>query len=829
MSTLSLFSLVYFLILVPLLEPLLGQKRSLRSLVFGSFYAMFFSVISFFNTLFPYHYGYFDDFFCALPWMSYLTCRFLSMWFILPWFVLLYTRASFFSAPGEEKISGESEDPNYVAKFIIFIQVFIMWFIYGPMIKFSLFFTIVYFLLSFFFPDTFDFWNFQFSERFTYPEYDLVDFRIPEELRYPPGDGVFEVAALFSSEILYPFVFDYVLMSYYFHAFLPLPPIPTLCSGLFFSLYSSLDHISWSLYEFSTKNFDSHFLLFPFFSIGLVSIFSDQLGIFVDPLSASMGFLVCLIHFCTQIFSLSYMSDDPERIKFSLLMTLFAFCMLFMVYAPGFFQLFLGWEGIGLVSFLLIGFWSNRSQALRSAFKAISLNRIGDVSLLLSMSLAYTQFGTGSFDLILALACSIDSHSVQTMSTFTLMSFLILVASFAKSAQFLLTPWLPDAMEGPTPVSSLLHSATMVTAGIYLTLRFPLFSMLNSSLISNLYTLIGCFTALVSALAASGQMDLKKVVAHSTTSNLGLMFVALGSHQFHLAQIHLLVHGLYKALLFHSSGYAILNSSGDQDLRKAKPIMFSPLLFTLMPISLFFSLGAPGFGSFYSKEPIVILFYENFNFFQFLIHSTTLALLIYTSYYSLRPLGRYLFDWIKIPNYQTYNFYLILSPIILSFSALVLAIPFIVSFSPFSKFLPLNFHGVVPGCPSFPNFESSFLIYPVLCSIVGFFSLQNRLFRFDISFSDPLIRLGLHHVILRPISKLAVEFLEFSWTPEVGHRIWGDFAEIFSFSSKLALSERGSSPNLFLLGISFMFIFFALMPVFGSLTFLIFLILYHLS
>lgn len=325
-----------------------------------------------------------------------------------------------------------------------------------------------------------------------------------------------------------------------------------------------------------------------------------------DHLSALVLALVLLVSVLVHLYSIEYLSSDPGLFRFFSYLLLFTGFMSLMVLAAGFIPFFVGWEGIGLMSYFLIGFWSSRPQAGKSALKAVFLNRPGDFCLVAVMVLAGSQLGSLDFSfLALSVPYALGEPVFPGSSFGGLLGILVLVAAVAKSAQLGFHSWLPDAMEGPTPVSALLHAATMVTAGVYLCLRL-------SSLVQALAWLqlglvfIGLATALLGAVGGFAQFDVKRSIAYSTTANLGLMFACCGLAQFHLALFHLVAHAFFKALLFLSAGSAIHGCRGEQDLRRLRGF-YSRLPAT----SSFFVLGCacaagwPFTSSFYSKELVV--------------------------------------------------------------------------------------------------------------------------------------------------------------------------------------------------------------------------------
>jgi NADH-quinone oxidoreductase subunit L len=324
-------------------------------------------------------------------------------------------------------------------------------------------------------------------------------------------------------------------------------------------------------------------------------------GVYVDPLSAAMAALVALVAGLVQLYSLGYLADEtpPALGRYYLYQSLFAFAMLGLVFAPNFLQLFVFWELVGLCSYLLIGFWYERPAAARAAVKAFWVTKLGDVGFLLGIVLLWGATGTFEFDtLFRAVAGGILPANLALYMT------LIYLGAVGKSAQFPLHVWLPDAMEGPTPVSALIHAATMVTAGVFLVARaYPLFVAAPEVLALIAY--VGAFTALLAATLALGQADIKRVLAYSTVSQLGYMMAALGAGALAAGVLHLLVHGFFKALLFLAAG-AVIHAVHTNDMgamgRLGRAMPKTALVFVVGTLAL---AGVPPFSGFVSKEAVL--------------------------------------------------------------------------------------------------------------------------------------------------------------------------------------------------------------------------------
>ena len=329
----------------------------------------------------------------------------------------------------------------------------------------------------------------------------------------------------------------------------------------------------------------------------------------LDLLTSVMLVVVTSVSSLVHIYSIGYMSHDSHQTRFFAYLSFFTFAMLILVTSNNFLQLFFGWEGVGLASYLLIGFWYKKDTANSAAMKAFVVNRVGDFGFLIGLAILFYYAGSLNFDVIFSL------NEQLSLSTFSIFSkefnvlntacFFLFMGAMGKSAQLFLHTWLPDAMEGPTPVSALIHAATMVTAGIFLVARCsPLFEMSPSIL--SFITIIGASTAFFAATVALVQNDIKRIVAYSTCSQLGYMFVALGSGAYQIAIFHLFTHAFFKALLFLGSGSVIHAVSDEQDIRKMgglyKLIQFTWIVMLIGTLGL---TGAPLMSGYYSKDGII--------------------------------------------------------------------------------------------------------------------------------------------------------------------------------------------------------------------------------
>ncbi len=351
--------------------------------------------------------------------------------------------------------------------------------------------------------------------------------------------------------------------------------------------------------------------LFPFINVG---DFQSVWSIRIDALSAVMLVVVTSVSSLVHLYSWGYMAEDPDKPRFFAYLSLFTFAMLALVTAADFMQLFFGWEGVGLASYLLIGFWYKKSTASAAAIKAFVVNRVGDFGFALGILTVFWMFGTIQFDelfpLISAKAGTGWVFLGHTWSALDLAGALLFVGAMGKSAQFFLHTWLPDAMEGPTPVSALIHAATMVTAGVYMVcLLSPIYEY--APVASAIIALVGAVTALFAATVGLAQNDIKRVIAYSTCSQLGYMFFAAGVGAYQAAMFHLFTHAFFKALLFLGAGSVIHGMHHEQDMRKMGGLWkLLPVTYAVMTIGTIAitGLGIPGVGGlagFYSKDSII--------------------------------------------------------------------------------------------------------------------------------------------------------------------------------------------------------------------------------
>ncbi|WP_372073725.1 NADH-quinone oxidoreductase subunit L [Tistrella mobilis] len=329
----------------------------------------------------------------------------------------------------------------------------------------------------------------------------------------------------------------------------------------------------------------------------------------IDSLTAVMLIVVNGVSFMVHIYSIGYMSHDPHKPRFMAYLSLFTFAMLTLVTADNLVQMFFGWEGVGLASYLLIGFWYKRPSANKAAMKAFVVNRVGDFGFSLGIFALFFVTGSVGFDAIFADLGTVAGTSIDflgmTLPTIEVIAVLLFIGAMGKSAQLGLHTWLPDAMEGPTPVSALIHAATMVTAGVFMVARLsPVFEL--TSFTSDMITVIGASTAFFAATVGLTQTDIKRVIAYSTCSQLGYMFFAAGVGAYPAAIFHLMTHAFFKALLFLGAGSVIHAMSDEQDMRKMGGIWkLIPVTYTFMWIGSLALAGLPPFAGFFSKDMIL--------------------------------------------------------------------------------------------------------------------------------------------------------------------------------------------------------------------------------
>jgi len=335
-----------------------------------------------------------------------------------------------------------------------------------------------------------------------------------------------------------------------------------------------------------------------------------EIGFMIDRLSALLMVVVTSVSLAIHVYTVGYMRGDPGYNRFFSYMSLFTFSMLMLVMANNFLQLFFGWEAVGLVSYLLIGFWYTRPTAIYANLKAFIVNRVGDFGFLLGIALVLLYFGSLDYATVFARAGTVAANTIEIVPShawalMTVICVLLFTGAMGKSAQFPLHVWLPDSMEGPTPISALIHAATMVTAGIFMVARMsPLFELSDTAL--SVVLVIGAITAFFMALIAMVQHDIKRVVAYSTLSQLGYMTMALGASAYPAAIFHLMTHAFFKALLFLGAGSVIIAMHHEQDMRNMGGLRkYLPVTYIAVLIGACANAGLPPFSGFFSKDTII--------------------------------------------------------------------------------------------------------------------------------------------------------------------------------------------------------------------------------
>jgi len=377
--------------------------------------------------------------------------------------------------------------------------------------------------------------------------------------------------------------------------------------------------------------------LFDWISSGSLKL---HWSIYVDSLTAVMLVVVNSVSALVHIYSIGYMSHDPHKPRFMSYLSLFTFAMLSLITADNFLQLFFGWEGVGLASYLLIGFWFKKESANNASMKAFIVNRVGDLGLLIAMFLIFKTFGSLTFNEVFSQAAAQSKNSVHIFGSdynlITTICIFLFIGAMGKSAQIILHTWLPDAMEGPTPVSALIHAATMVTAGVFLVARCsPLFEYSQYAL--NLVAFVGATTAIFAASIAIVQTDIKRIIAYSTCSQLGYMFFAAGMGAYNVAIFHLFTHAFFKALLFLGAGSVIHAFHDEQNIEKMGGVWKKiPLTYVLMLIGTLALTGFPLLAGFYSKDAIIESAYFSKSLFSGYAFVIGIVTAFITSVYSWR-------------------------------------------------------------------------------------------------------------------------------------------------------------------------------------------------
>ncbi len=436
------------------------------------------------------------------------------------------------------------------------------------------------------------------------------------------------------------------------------------------------------LYKVIIYQYQNDINLFTWISSGSLNV---NWSIKVDYLSAIMLVVVTSVSALVHIYSIGYMSHDPHKPRFMAYLSLFTFAMLMLVTADNFIQLFFGWEGVGLCSYFLIGFWFKKDSANTAAIKAFVVNRVGDFGFALGIFLIFYLFGTVNYSEVFELIPSIKEKELiflgVNINAIDLICILLFIGAMGKSAQIFLHTWLPDAMEGPTPVSALIHAATMVTAGVFLVVRCsPIYEY--SELALNIITVVGMSTAFFAATIALVQTDIKKIIAYSTCSQLGYMFFATGVGAYNVAMFHLFTHAFFKALLFLGSGSVIHAFKDEQNIEKMGGVWRKlPYTYVLMVIGTLALTGFPFLSGFYSKDAIIEFAYLKGNTTGYYAAGIGILTAFITSIYSWRLIfktfhGKYNNMDIKIEETHESPIVMLVPLILLSIGAIFAGITF---------------------------------------------------------------------------------------------------------------------------------------------------------
>jgi len=430
------------------------------------------------------------------------------------------------------------------------------------------------------------------------------------------------------------------------------------------------------LYDVIVNQYQENIIIAKWISSGSLDV---NWSMKIDPLSAVMLVVVTSVSSLVHIYSIGYMSHDPHKPRFMAYLSLFTFAMLMLVTSDNFIQLFFGWEGVGLCSYFLIGFWFKKDTANAAAIKAFLVNRVGDFGFALGIFLIFYLFGTVNYSEVFTLIPTIIDKNLVflgiNINAIDLICLLLFIGAMGKSAQILLHTWLPDAMEGPTPVSALIHAATMVTAGVFLVVRCsPIYEY--SELALNVITIVGMSTAFFAATVALVQTDIKKIIAYSTCSQLGYMFFAAGVGAYNVAMFHLFTHAFFKALLFLGSGSVIHAFKDEQNINKMGGVWKKlPYTYTLMIIGTLALTGFPFLSGFYSKDAIIEFAYLRGNTTGYYAAGIGIITALLTSIYSWRLMfktfhGEYNNNDIKIEETHESPLVMLIPLVLLSIGAI---------------------------------------------------------------------------------------------------------------------------------------------------------------
>ena len=437
----------------------------------------------------------------------------------------------------------------------------------------------------------------------------------------------------------------------------------------------------WTLVDVGFGHHDIRVDLFPWITSGDLQV---SWSLRVDTLTAVMLVVVNTVSSLVHLYSIGYMDEDPNRPRFFSYLSLFTFAMLMLVTSDNLVQMFFGWEGVGLASYLLIGFWYQKPSANAAAIKAFVVNRVGDFGFALGIFSVFMLIGSTDFETIFGAAPGLTGKTINFFGwhpeALTLTCLLLFMGAMGKSAQFLLHTWLPDAMEGPTPVSALIHAATMVTAGVFMVARLsPLFELAPTAQAFVMF--IGATTAFFAATIGLVQNDIKRIVAYSTCSQLGYMFVAMGAGAYSVGMFHLFTHAFFKALLFLGSGSVIYAMHHEQDIRNMGGLWRKiPVTFAVMCIGTLALTGFPMFSGYFSKDAIIESAYASHNPFGTYAYLLTVAAAGLTSFYSWRLIFKTFFgephDQEHYEAAHESPWWMLLPIILLAFGSIFAGFPF---------------------------------------------------------------------------------------------------------------------------------------------------------
>jgi NADH-quinone oxidoreductase subunit L len=477
-----------------------------------------------------------------------------------------------------------------------------------------------------------------------------------------------------------------------------------ILTSLFVSISSILSFLIF--YKVFNENYTNNLDILTWINSGTLNV---NWSIKIDALSSVMLVVVTLVSSIVHIYSIGYMSHDPHKQRFMSYLSLFTFSMLILVTSDNFLQLFFGWEGVGLCSYFLIGFWFKKESANAAAIKAFVVNRVGDFGFALGIFLIFYLFGTVNYTEVFELIPQSLEKDLSFLginfNSINLICILLFIGAMGKSAQIFLHTWLPDAMEGPTPVSALIHAATMVTAGVFLVVRCsPIYEY--SPLALNIITIVGMSTAFFAATVALAQDDIKKIIAYSTCSQLGYMFFSAGVGAYNVAMFHLFTHAFFKALLFLGSGSVIHSFKDEQNINLMGGVWKKlPYTWLLMIIGTLALTGFPFLSGFYSKDAIIEFAYLRGSTAGYFAAGIGIFTALLTSIYSWRLLfktfhGNYNNQKLNISNMHE-------SPMVMIIPLIILAIGAV-----FSGFL---FKDLFIGVESSSNFwkNSIFFLKPL--------------------------------------------------------------------------------------------------------------------